>query len=253
MTDLRIITCRGIGESMTENLLSRVVAHFPNTEHVELPWEATYGAVGGNLLGRSFAQATEWGENLLLMELDKGPALVFGYSGGAELAGNVAYRGHPHLIGTGLVADPSSPRMTDNDKFGIRGERGAVYKSEVTWIGNEDDVICSCPEDSPLRAFAQASEGFSLADPEFFTRSVLKQLTTEEFGKKLLHPFSFKETAEAYGQAYVDACLYLGLNPQSPTLRGRCAHTDYTAQLDDLAWWGARQKYKYDSQKALFA
>lgn len=247
MNDLRIITCRGINESIEHNMLSGVVLQFPNTEHVELPWEATYGAVGGNILGRSFSQATEYGEHLLRAELDNGPALVFGYSGGAELAGNVAKAGHRNIVGLGLVADPSNPNGRKN---GIRGPRNIKGDFPINWVSNDDDVICSCPSDSPLRAFAKASEGFSLGDPMFFTLSVLRQLSTEKFRKYLFNPFAIASTGERYEEAYRDACLYLGINPANPFQVGRCAHTAYDQKIEDLAWWAARVKYDYDKRTA---
>lgn len=241
---IRLITVRGIGENREHNMLSQVVRHFPNTEHLELPWSAVYGPVGGDLAGQSFARATEQGEELLVRELDKGPALVVGYSGGAEVAGNVAAVGHPNLVATGLVADPSAP-YSRSMKSGIRGPRfRALFPQPVKWVSNERDVICSCPEDSPLRIIAELSEAFSLGDPAAWGLGVFSKLQQQKMWEILRNPFRIVGMAQRYEDAYRDACGYLGRDPANPSRVGKNHHTDYS--LDDLAWWLATKKRDYE-------
>lgn len=245
---MKLVTVRGIGEPLERNMLSQVVRHFPNTEHVELMWSAVYGPVNAQrrVDGESFAQATEYGEYLLRAELDKGPCLVVGYSGGAEVAGNIAARGHRNLVATVLVADPSAP-WSDNG-CGIRGPRNFKYPQPVRWVSNPDDIICCCPWDSPLRIIAETSEAFSLGDPAAWGISILSKLTQQKFWDTLKRPFNIIGIQRRYEAAYEGACLYLGRDPRDPFRLGRNAHTDYN--LDDASWWLARQKQAYERNNA---
>lgn len=237
---MRIITVRGIGESLIPhpNMLDRFCQHFPGVERYDLPWSAVYGPVGGNVLGESFSSAVERGEALLIDEIRKEPCIVVGYSGGAEVAGNVANRfhDHPNLRFVGLVADPSAPPNLAGD-FGIRGygdrwnlvHVAMPLRGNVRWVSNPDDVICCCPPDSPLRAIAETSEGFSLGDPKMWTDDLLKDLRRGTLWRWIFGDY------RRYERAYRDACGYLGRDPINPQRLGRCAHTDYWAGIDQLA------------------
>ena len=239
---VRIITVRGIGEALDYNLLSQVTRHFPNTEHVELEWDAVYGPVGGRWDGIPFGKATSWGEVLLEKELDKGPALVVGYSGGAEVAGNVAQKGHKNIVATGLVSDPSAPEFWSG--HGIKGRRPTTLPQPARWESNRLDVICSAPKDSPLRAFAEVSEGFSLGDPEYWGHDLLQKINTDRFWEAMKHPLSVWNVWNRYETAYRDVCGYLGVRPENPSRIGVNHHTNY--KLDDLAWWLATKKKDYE-------
>lgn len=241
---MRLITVRGIGEALSPhpNMLDQFAVHFPNTERYDLPWSAVYGPVGGNIMGESFSSAVERGEAILIDEIRKGPVIVVGYSGGAELAGNVAtrFRDHPNLVFAGLVADPSAPSAIT----GLPGIRGGRYLYEyawnIQWASNPKDVICSCPVDSPLRAIAKTSEGFSLGDPKFWTRDLLDELRRGKIWRWIFGDY------RKYERAYVDACGYLGLNPLNPSLPGVNQHTSYHDEIEELAWKAANAKRDWE-------
>lgn len=219
----RLILCRGIGEPLHTGLLSRLPGLLA-ADHIDLPWTAQYGPVGREgPAGESFERSLAAGTRLLRAELDRGPAIVVGYSGGAALAGNLAKTGHRNLVAVGLVADPLDPGTART--HGIAGRR-PITGPPVHRLRNLDDVICSCPADSPLRAIADTSAAFSLADPAAWGRDVLARLAARQVASILVQP-------AVYQRAYLDACRYLGVNPAAPWQQGRCAHTAY--DLDPLA------------------
>lgn len=235
---MRIITVRGIGESVSphRNMLDRFAQHFPQLDRYDLPWSAVYGPVGGNVMGESFSSAVEAGEAMLRDAIDEEPCLVVGYSGGAEVVGNVINRWNPaNAKFVGLVADPSAPPNSNGD-YGIRSSGNLEYRRHyarafrnVYWVGNTDDPICSCPADSPLRAIAETSEGFSLGDPRFWTDDLIRDFQKAKLWRWITGDF------RKYQRAYTDACRYLGRDPINPINLGRNAHTDYYVGIDKLA------------------
>jgi pimeloyl-ACP methyl ester carboxylesterase len=171
---MKIIRVRGIGEPMKGNMLSGVTSRIPDAEVVELPYSAAYGFVP-DPKGAAYAVTLVTGTDLLRRELDKGPAVVLGYSAGAHIAGNVAAGGHKNLIGVGLIADPAMP---GRGKYGIVGSR-PVPNVPVKWIANPGDIICQCPDPSPLRTIPALTREVSVnPDRAKLNAAVLAELTS---------------------------------------------------------------------------
>ena len=182
---MRLITCRGIGESLNSdiNMLAPVRKFFSSQfEVVDLPWKAVYGPVGGSngdITGDSFKHNMLAGQTLLRAELDKGPAIVAGYSGGAAVAGNVAASGHENLVAVGLVADPYMPDL-GSGKYGVAGAR-PIPPGKVFWEADPADIICQCPSYSPVREFADLTTAMAFSDPIYYGQDLLDKLINNKW------------------------------------------------------------------------
>lgn len=234
---MRLITARGIGEGMRDNMLGQLVRALPQWDHVELPWSASYGPFNPerNPFGEAFSDALGSGAAKLRAELDKGPAVLVGYSGGAALVGNVAAELHPNIRAVGLVADPFQPGV---ERFGIGGARYITQKVPIRWIGNPKDAICNCDVDSPLRTLADQSAAMSLGDPVAWGRDVLDRLSRDRWQRVRLEWWNLPGVLRQYAQAVDDVHGYLGLDRLSEHTvynwrRGPSGDTD----LHDLAVW----------------
>ncbi|HEY9315777.1 hypothetical protein [Williamsia sp.] len=199
----RIIRVRGIGEPTTNNLLSHVTRLLSGVPVVELPWSATYGPVP-HLLGTSFSASTGAGQSMLLRELDNGPAVVLGFSGGAAVAGNVAVIGHENLRGTVLLADPLQPDF-GSSMFGIAGQREAP---NTRWFYRLDDPIPMCPRDSPLRTFSDQSAAFALGDPIAWGADLVDRLNRRRWQQVAIRWWEPTKVWQQYSRAVVDLRNY---------------------------------------------
>lgn len=210
---MKVIRVRGIGEPLQGNLLSHVTALVPGAEVVELPYEATYGPAPSPF-GRSFKASVAWGETLLRRELDKGPAFVLGFSGGAVVAGNVAAAGHPNLLGVVLVADPCMPpRGGVLSRFGIAGARWIPEGVPRLWVWRTDDPIPWCPSDSPLRTFSDQSSAFALGDARGWTTDLLDRLNRQRWQKIAIRFWEPNVVWQQYTRAITDVGNYFRNHP----------------------------------------
>lgn len=224
---MRLITVRGIGEPLEGNMLDHFAREFPHWERHELAWDATYGPVGGKLTGDSFNFAVQMAgiELIATIGASSEPCVLVGYSAGAEIVGNYVYRvGQPQVKAAVLVADPSAARNEYLGRSGIRGARNGTPHCPTLRIVNADDPICSCPEDSPLRAIAEATPAFSLGDPAAFTFDMARKLQPSNW-RNWWRWLGGDPTK--YRLAYEQACGYMGVNPVDPTRVARNSHTDY--------------------------
>ena len=205
---MNIITLRGIGEQMgNTNMLAGVTPRIFNAKVVELPYKPSYGFVP-DPRGVAYGVTLIEGANMLRRELDKGPAVVLGYSAGAHIAGNVAAGGHPNLIGVGLMADPMQP---GRGQHGIAGSR-PVPNVPVKWISNPLDIICQCPDPSPLRAIPALTREVSVRpDHARLQAAVLGELTSGRLAASLRfwrgNPIATRQywnTAIAGARGYLD-------------------------------------------------
>lgn len=105
------------------------------------------------------------------------PAVIGGFSQGAEVAGNVAAEigrgGLPGLevVGCALLADPSRPEgagmpgRAPVSGYGISGQR-RVDRIPTWWAAAVGDPITSLGAGSPLRSIADLTEFYSIASPQ---------------------------------------------------------------------------------------
>jgi pimeloyl-ACP methyl ester carboxylesterase len=208
-----VIACRGISEQLKDNMLSRLVAGLPaDWTRIELPWAASYGPANPthNPMGVSFDRALADGYVMLQKAIEAHPlddVVLVGYSGGAALIGNLLAKWtFPNVKAVVLVADPFAP---GGRIHGIAGNR-VIPGYNVLWVSNPEDVICSCPEGSPLRAIADLSAAFALGDPAAWTVDIIDRLRTDrwqEATRQWWNPFGI---LGRYVEAINDAAGYLG-------------------------------------------
>lgn len=182
-----ILVARGIGEKLDQNIAMHVAYKARDDIYTvstpvkvtvkELRWPAEYGPFPKPHSKVSFNDSLETLHSMLNLEVfDDGHTMYFlvGYSGGAAGIGDWLAEATAEqkalVLGAVLIADPSTPRgIIPNDpilgeaRFGIRGDR-LIDHVGIKWICNPDDVICSCPENSPLRLIASATPNAALAD-----------------------------------------------------------------------------------------
>ncbi|QOC56048.1 lysin B [Gordonia phage Clown] len=244
MSRIRLITVCGIGETPGSDMLGGLRRVLPEFEHVLINWKASYGPVNPqrNPWGASFMASMADGIAKVRAALDTGgPAVLAGYSGGAGVAGHVAAHGHPNLIAVGMVADPFAPGS------GIAGSR-PVTAVPARWESNPRDVICCCPDDSPLRTIADVSPAFSLADPAMWTHHLVTQMRKGAIAAPIRNPLHPLYEVRRFQRAAEDAAGYLGLDVRTLKFSGSlCQHTAYswhrpyrggtTTYLEELAWW----------------
>lgn len=214
---ITVLCCRGIGESLRENMLSNVTKYLDPARFRarEVPWSASYGAVGGRPDGASFGRALADGRTILLEMIrnDPYPVILKGYSGGAALAGNVAaeiglgnYK-ELDVRGVGLISDPLRSLDYNLPGWGIAGTR-PIRGLPVWQMADPTDVITCCPKDSPLRTLADQSAAFSLADPIAWGSDLVDRLSRSRWQEitQTWHPV---EIYRRYSEAMDDAAGYL--------------------------------------------
>jgi hypothetical protein len=177
---MRLITCAGIGERIGDpaGMLAPIRAGFASrgVDVYDLPWRNDYGPVGtAGPLGASFAANLTAGQKMLDAELNKGPAIIACYSGGAALGGNIAAAGHPNLVAIGLVADPYMPNF-GTGKYGVAGSRPIVADKPVYWEADPNDIICQCPANSPIRGFSDLTHAFAFSNQPAYAQDLANRL-----------------------------------------------------------------------------
>lgn len=156
----------------------------------EVPWSAAYGPVSG-LGGESYANALNAGKAILLRMIDEapGPAVLLGFSGGADLVSMVADEIgaglHPRLSlsGVALIADPSNPQEhSGSTQWGVARSRHIRRSTDnyfPVWRANDpNDPIPLCDADSPLRWLADSTAGLTLRGG--WTRSTYTRLAAKQ-------------------------------------------------------------------------
>lgn len=193
---LTVLTLRGIGEPLddTGTVSNKAAAllrhHRVDVEIIDVPWEATYGPVGGAPDGGAYVDTVDAGVLLAhhMINATDNPVVLIGFSAGATVAGNLARRitdgelDRGNLEAVGLIADPHQPRRVGgidahgDPAFGVAGERDPGAAVPVRWAWSAADPIPCTPELSPLRTIADQSAAMSLADPAAWTRDLVDRL-----------------------------------------------------------------------------
>lgn len=199
---MRVIVFPGVGD---KGMLQGVTRQLPGVEVITLPY-GSYGPV-------PLPFGVDHEASLLRLmrdgraELDKGPAILLGYSQGAEAAGNVAAGGHPNLVGVGLVADPMQPDP-GTGRWGIRGQR-RIPGVKVSWAYEAKDVICQCPKDSPLRTFADQTARLTFSKPDAWIADLFDRLVRGRWQAVKVQWWNPLAVLRQYNQAQFDAEGYL--------------------------------------------
>ncbi|OZD65129.1 hypothetical protein CH263_13375 [Rhodococcus sp. 06-1059B-a] len=179
MSDLITIVCaRGIGEGLgVPTVLSLVTDPLPRDRFrvVHLNHRSEYGPIP-NPMGQAYNKTREEAIALAMGEIARAPGRFFlaGYSAGADGMGDLADaigRGihgtimQSRMHGVGLIADPKNPRRDlRQQQWGVAGSRLIRTPVPVFRANDPADMIPFCDANSPLRTFADQTDGFSLTD-----------------------------------------------------------------------------------------
>ncbi|OZC80584.1 hypothetical protein CH274_15555 [Rhodococcus sp. 06-418-5] len=183
-----VILCRGIGEPYGKNTLWLATRNLDPKRFlvVELEWSAQFGAIPV-WNGQSFGASVHAAETALLELIRAYPgAVIVGYSGGAQVAGNVAAAHglgrHPGLWirAVGLLSDPSRHKsqlvgLDRIDTQGIMGGRLITGGFHVWQLSAPGDPISDLPIGNGLAELAQFVEFWSLVDPNAWIRDLTRK------------------------------------------------------------------------------
>lgn len=241
---IHVLTARGIGEPLVGNMLDGLVARLPRDwERHEVVYPAEYGFVNGtsNPWAQDFASTKLAGVAALtalvaeILAVDPDARFVIlGYSAGAQVAGDfVASRPGVPVAACALVADPSNPGT--RKLYGVAGSRLVPYAIEVA---RPDDVICCCPDSSPIRVIARLTERMQLADISVWGRDVWVKLSDPKVRSQIeaeLGPWWMPSAWGRYEKAAAEARRYLGV----PAIGSRPAeistHVQYAYAWPEVA------------------
>lgn len=226
------LCCGGIGESgpqdartQVSGMLGEVTRHLDPYKFVPQwhPWQAEYGPVP-RLGGASYDESIRRGIDSLVRAIRACPndVLGLGYSAGATLWGRLLEEfedgKHPDIVakvkGVAFVAHPERRRGDSvgriGDGFGVGGEWfGGPDHIPTLEVAAPEDVICCCPEDSPLRTLADQTSALSFLDIDGWARDLYDRLLTNRWQAvrmNWLHPVG---TWRQYRRALDDAAGYL--------------------------------------------
>ena len=238
---MKVILCRGIGEPANgRTMLHGVVDFLPKSwQVVNQQLKPEYGFVGGPFFGQSFANTYAEGYRALMEELEKGPAIVLGYSAGAAFAGAVKHR---NVIAVGLLADPFQPvGVSSNGKYGLAGSR-ANYHPKVKWVYDPTDMICQSPADSPIRTIADQTSHMSFANINEWVTDLVSRLTTGRWQAVRRQWWNPLAVSRQYSEAISGAIGYLkpGGDHTSYQVRRQSNGKTYTQNLAE--WVIAQSK-----------
>lgn len=169
----RVITVPGIGEAPSMDgkpvgTLKYFTDALPANRFIgnHFNWTNSYGPVpvwNSPAYDKNLIAGTEALKNVIKASKEK--VVLTGYSGGAHLA-SLAAVDSTNLAAIVLFSNPS--RRTGDSiapHYGITGQHGPFPIVPFYDVANPADVICCCPQNSPLRDFADLSGHFSLVDP----------------------------------------------------------------------------------------
>jgi pimeloyl-ACP methyl ester carboxylesterase len=183
VTNYTVVTVPGIGEPLAlpggkpNGLLKVFTDALPSRfTSKQFDWRNQYGPVpvwNGHAYDENLEHGTESLVNFI--QAQPTPVLLVGYSGGAGLASRAGALNPSNLAAIAMVSNPSRHRADSSAPWwGITGEH-LPFGVPLFDIANPADVICCCPENQPLRDFADLSSRFSLADPAAWGRDLLNK------------------------------------------------------------------------------
>ena len=134
-------------------------------ERVE--WPASMARIGGPLSWTDAAHRGVLAIDRMLAENPGEQVVLLGYSGGCKVVHDWLDSRPQHLWrvrAVGLLSDPFRPSgrwqadTPDPGGWGICGQRLGPIPGRTFWSSWHEDVISSCPSDSPLRTLADLSD-----------------------------------------------------------------------------------------------
>lgn len=165
------------------DLIESLRKHDHEVSNRKVNWKASMAMVGGNT---SWHNAAHGGvldiDNILNQNAEFDTRVILlGYSGGCKVIRDwLDARPHQRqrVAAVGLLSDPFRPHLgfqagTDNPGgSGICGGRNTPLGDRTFYTSFRNDVISSCPDDSPLRTLADLSDKIPGAFIEDFTDHV---------------------------------------------------------------------------------
>lgn len=134
----------------------------------KVPWKASMATIGGSTSWHNAAHGGVLAIDDLVLGLHVDTQVILlGYSGGCKVIHDWLDSRPQHLwrvAAVGYVSDPFRPPNrfqsgTPNPGgYGICGSKLGPLPAKTFWTSFADDVISSCPEDSPLRTPADLSD-----------------------------------------------------------------------------------------------
>ena len=135
---------------------------------MRVEWPSSMATVGGNLSWEAAAQVGVANLDKIVRDHPGRAVILLGYSGGCKVVhdwlDSKARLDLDRVKAVGLLSDPFRPATRWQDQtpnpggYGIAGSRLGPIAGRTFWTSFRDDVISSCPADSPLRTVADLSD-----------------------------------------------------------------------------------------------
>lgn len=219
MTDYDFITIPGIGEVASTDgdpvgMLKYLTDELPSRFHCQhFNWRNSYGPVP-SLNGPAYEVNIESARVELrsIVEDASRPVILCGYSGGADIASQVAAEMSLPLVAV------ANPRRKSGDSAapytGIIEERDD-NAAEIFDLANPADVICCCPPDPyPLRDFYELTKNFALNEPLEWGQQLLIGVQQRAFNPLSTYPLGDWQSALGYVLGYMDGSQHRDWYPQ---------------------------------------
>ncbi|MFD7843983.1 PE-PPE domain-containing protein [Nocardia sp. NPDC059764] len=242
---ITVLTCRGTGEPLGSpaNLLAAVTNGLDPAKYEigpDVDYPASIGPANpqGRLDGCSEQQSIDAGVLALIAEIQSTPNLVgiLGYSLGALVVNRfleAKARGQFPDCEVAWAATIANPLRAAGDSidsvsvgFGINGQH-ASWPGDIPVfeVANPVDVICSCPQDSPLRTLADSISAFGFAELGGWSADLIDRIRRNQWqpthSDLWLHPIRHWR-AWSQAAAHMDGYLRGGAHNAAYRTDGYC-------------------------------
>lgn len=153
--------------SVVTRLMESLRSHGHEVGMMKVPWKASMARIGGNTTWHNAAaEGVRMVDEIVREHAETNTRIILlGYSGGCKVIHDWV-NGHPHSLvaAVGYLSDPFRPGRKwqsgtqDPGGSGIAGEDAGPLQDRTFWTSFWQDVISSCPLDSPLRTPADLSD-----------------------------------------------------------------------------------------------